>query len=72
MKVGDLVRLHPHETMLMGLEDKLRVGLVVGEDATTVPRTLSILWNGCDESDEEYEDGLVLVNAACPCSREGD
>ena len=62
VKVGDLVRLHPHETMLMGLDDKLRVGLVLGEDPTTVPRTLSVLWNGSAEPDEEYEDGLILIN----------
>jgi len=62
VRVGDLVRLHPHETMLMGFEDKNRVGLVVGEDFDTVPRTLSVLWNGSAEPDEEYEDGLILIN----------
>ena len=64
VKVGDLVRLHPTETMLMGLEDKLRVGLVLEVLSQTKPPIISVLWHGCHEPDEEYEDGLILVNAA--------
>ncbi len=64
LKAGDLVRLHPTETMLMGLADKLRLGLVVSVDDRTKPRTLSVLWNGSSEPDEEYEDGLILINKA--------
>jgi len=65
VKVGDLVRLHPHETMLMGLEDKLRVGLVLEVLYQTKPPIISVLWHGCREPDEEYGDGLILVNAGC-------
>ena len=64
LRAGDLVRLHPTETILMGLADKLRLGLVVKEGNTTSPRTISVLWNGSSEPDEEYEDGLILINKA--------
>ena len=64
VKPGDLVKLHPNETRLIGLEDQQRLGLVMEVLSSTQPRTISVLWHGCSETDDEYEDGLVLMSKA--------
>ena len=65
IKIGDLVRLHPDESKMMGFDDRHRVGLVVEVRGETQPRTISVLWHGDRESYEEYEDGLILFNGGC-------
>ena len=64
MKVGDLVRLHPQETILMPPHERQRVGLVMSIRDNTIPETLNILWAGSPEPEEEYCDGVVLVSEA--------
>ena len=64
MKVGDLVRLHPQETILMPPHERERVGLVMAIRDNTIPETLNILWAGTSEPEEEYCDGVVLVSGA--------
>lgn len=61
LKVGDLVKLHPEESVLMPQRSKHLPGLVVAIDDSTMPRTIVVLWNGNREPEEEYEDGLILI-----------
>ena len=61
VEVGDLVKLHPEESVLMPQHNRDLPGLVVGVDESTIPRTIVVLWNGNREPEEEYEDGLILI-----------
>ena len=61
LKVGDLVKLHPHESVLMPQHNRELPGLVLSLDESTEPRTVLVLWNGNREPEEEYEDGLILI-----------
>lgn len=64
MKVGDLVKLHPEETKLMSISEAQLPGLVLEVSDKTEPRTVVVLWNGNSEPEEEFEDGLILINEA--------
>lgn len=64
VKVGDLVRLHPRECALMSILESELPGLVMAVSEETEPRTVTVLWHGNPEAEEEYEDGLILVNEA--------
>ena len=61
LKIGDLVKLHPHESVLMPRHNRDLPGLVVALDDSTIPTTVLVLWNGNREPEEEYEDGLILI-----------
>ena len=64
MKVGDLVKLHPDETKLMSPLEADLPGLILNISDKTAPRTVTVLLNGNPEIEEEYEDGLILINEA--------
>ena len=74
MKVGDLVKLHPQESILMPRHERERVGLIMSVDKCPLPAepgawrsqpaTFHVLWAGTSEPEPEYEDGVVLVSGA--------
>ena len=61
MKPGDLVKLHPDESVLMPVWQRDLPGLVLSVDDTTEPASVVVLWNGNREPEEEYADGLILI-----------
>lgn len=64
MKVGDLVKLHPEESIMLSQHDRLRVGLVVEIYESRNGTDVHVLWSNDTEPDIEYEDGLIVVSEA--------
>ena len=64
MKVGDLVKLHPQESILLTQHDRNRVGLVVDVYEGLNGTDIHVLWSNDTEPDIEYEDGLIVVSEA--------
>ena len=64
MKVGDLVKLHPQEAILLPVCQRDRVGIIVDVYESYNGTDLHVLWSGDTQSDIEYEDGVVVVSRA--------
>ena len=64
MKVGDLVKLHPQESMLLHPSIRNRIGLVVDIYEGLNGTDVHVLWSNDTEPDIEYEDGLIVVSEA--------
>ena len=64
MKVGDLVKLHPQESILLAQHDRNRVGLAVDVYEGLNGTDIHVLWSNDTEPDIEYEDGLIVVSEA--------
>jgi hypothetical protein len=64
MKVGDLVKLHPQEAILLPVWQRSRLGIIVDVYESKHGTDLHVLWSGDTESDFEYEDGVVVVSKA--------
>lgn len=63
LRVGDLVCLRADVLSTIG-PDLQNLGLITAISDDTIPRTVSVLWQGLKEPHEEYEDGLVTVRSS--------
>jgi hypothetical protein len=64
VKVGDLVKLHPNEAMLLPVWQRDRLGIIVEVYESMNGCDLHVLWSGDTQTDIEYEDGVVVVSKA--------